>query len=211
MKAFSILLSFVFLSFSISAKSLELGSSIPKLDEKISQMQATDGKIYTIESVKKPAGTLVIFSCNSCPYVVKWEKRIAMIGNTYSKEWTDESTNKKYPGIGVIMINSNDPKASPKDGMDEMIKRAKSLGLEFPYAVDSSSQIAKAFGASRTPEVFLFDKDGKLVYKGAVDDNHNEADMKETYLINAIQKMLKGEPIERKETKAIGCMIKFRS
>ena len=113
--------------------------------------------------------------------------------------------------IGVIVINSNDPSAYPEDNYDQMQKRAKDRGFEFPYVVDATSDVARAFGASHTPEAYLFDKDGKLVYHGAVDDNSKDASKVESpYLKDALNALLAGNQIATKETKAIGCSIKFR-
>ena len=155
--------------------------------------------MHTLASTQGEKGTLVIFSCNSCPWAVKWEGRVASIGNEYRDK-----------GFGVIVINSNDPKRVSEDGYDEMIKRAKTLALEFPYVADPTSRVARAFGASRTPEVFLFDADGKLAYHGAIDDNASDAQAVESaYLKDALNALLTGETISTTETKALGCGIKY--
>lgn len=196
------------LPFSLSAKALSIGDSMPQLT---ADMKITDfnGKAFDWASIKKPSGTLVVFSCNHCPYSVKWENRIRDIGNKFSK--TVNLGDKDYNGIGVVMINSNDWSENPIDSPAEMKKRSEELGLRFPYVVDETSLIAAAFGAKKTPEVFLFNGEGKLVYKGAVDDNYNEKKMKTPYLANAIESLLKGESISKNETKAIGCSIKSRA
>lgn len=195
------------LPLSLSAKALSIGDSMPQLT---SEMKITDfnGKAFDWASIKNPNGTLVVFSCNHCPYSIKWEGRIRDIGNKFSK--TVKLGDKDYNGIGVVMINSNDWSENPIDSPAEMKKRSEELGLQFPYVVDETSMIAAAFGAKKTPEVFLFNGQGKLVYKGAVDDNYNEKKMKTPYLANAIESLLKGESISKNETKAIGCSIKSR-
>jgi peroxiredoxin len=187
----------VAMSVATNALALSIGDKAPKSDVK---MKNVDGQELSIASVAGPKGTLVIFSCNHCPFVKAWEGRIAEIGNTY-----------KGKGVGVIVINSNDPSAYPEDGYEQMQQRAKDRGFEFPYVVDATSEVARAFGASHTPEVYLFDKDGKLVYHGAVDDNSKDATKVESaYLKDALNALLAGNEVAAKETKAIGCSIKFR-
>ena len=163
------------------------------------EMKGTDGKMYTLDSVRGEKGTLVIFSCNSCPWAVKWESRVASIGNAY-----------RGRGFGVIVINPNDPARVAEDSFDEMVTRAKTLSYGFPYVVDPESQVARAFGASRTPEVFLFNAKGKLAYHGAIDDNASDANAVEAaYLKDALNALLAGKDISISETKALGCSIKF--
>jgi len=176
---------------------LAIGARAPMTDVKMTNV---DGKAVTIAGAKGEKGTLVVFTCNSCPWAQAWEDRVASIGNAWAKK-----------GIGVIAINPNDPAVKAEDGMAEMKARAKKLGLQFAYAVDGTSDIARAFGATRTPEVFLFDADGKLVYHGAIDDNAREpGKVTERYLEDALQAVSAGETIEVAETKAFGCTIKFR-
>jgi len=179
-------------------KALAIGKAAPMADVK---MTGVDGKSFSIMDVKGPKGTLVLFTCNSCPWVKAWESRIAELGNTYAKQ-----------GIGVIAINANDPKAKPEDDMPAMQVRAKALGLAFPYVMDATSDVARAFGATRTPEAFLFDAGGKLVYHGAVDDNaHKPAEVSARYLHDALAATASGKAVATKETKSLGCTIKFRS
>ena len=179
------------------ADSLKLGDKVPAANVK---MKNVDGKEVSITDVAGPKGTLVMFSCNHCPFVKAWETRIAETGNTYMKK-----------DIGVIVINSNDPNVQAPDGYAEMQKRAKERGFQFPYVVDATSDVARAFGASRTPEAFVFDAGGKLVYHGAIDDNHKDAaNVDKHYLRDALDALVAGKDIAVKETKAVGCSIKFR-
>lgn len=178
-------------------KSLSLGASIPSGEV---PMKNVDGKLLTIDSIKGTKGTLVVFTCNHCPYVKAWEKRITELGNAFSAQ-----------GIGVIAINSNDPERSEEDDFDGMVARAKELELEFPYVVDEGSSVARAFGASKTPEAFLFNADGKLVYHGTIDDNVKEADkVEKRYLRDALSAVAAGRTPTVQETKALGCGIKFK-
>lgn len=175
---------------------LALGASAPMADTK---MKNVDGKEVTIAAMKGEKGTMVVFTCNPCPWVKRWESRIVELGNVYSKQ-----------GIGVIAVNANDPALSGEDSYEAMQARAKEKGFEFPYVVDASSNVARAFGATRTPEIFLFDAKGKLVYKGAVDDNAQAPDkVTVRYLKDALEAVVAGRKVELAETKALGCTIKF--
>jgi hypothetical protein len=181
-----------------AAGPLPIGATIPMIDV---AMQSVDGKEINLKSIMQPAGTLVVFTCNHCPFAKRWESRIVELGNTYAAE-----------GIGVVAINSNDPKAYPEDAFDQMQVRAKEKGMEFPYVVDATSNVARAFGATKTPEAFLFDKNGKLVYHGAIDDNGEEpAKVEHAYLKLALEAVVSGGKVAVAETKSIGCGIKFRS
>jgi peroxiredoxin len=162
-------------------------------------MKSVDGSAVSIADVAGKQGTLVVFSCNHCPFVKAWQGRIASVGNA-----------AKTRGIGVIIINSNDPTAYPEDSYAEMQKRSQQLGFAFPYVVDATSDVARAFGATHTPEAFLFDKDGKLVYHGAIDDSKEADQVAAHYLQDAIDAALAGKAVPVAETKAIGCSIKFR-
>jgi peroxiredoxin len=185
-------------SVSAGALALGIGDAIPSADVK---MKNVDGRELSIADVEGPHGTLIIFSCNACPWVKAWEQRIAAIGNTYGGR-----------GIGVIAINSNDPEQVPEDRFEVMQERAEQRGFAFPYVVDSTSDVARAFGATHTPEAYLFDAAGRLVYHGAIDDNARHPDeVTRHYLRDALDALLAGEAIAPAETKALGCSIKFRT
>lgn len=178
-------------------KALAIGAAAP---EAATKMKGVDGKEVSIESLKGRNGTLVIFSCNACPWAKAWETRIVELGNTYQKK-----------GVGVVMINPNDPAVAAEDGYEVMVTRAKQRKMAFPYVVDATSDVARAFGATRTPEVFLFDRGGKLVYHGAVDDNGREPNkVTARYLKDALDAVVANKPVQVAETKALGCSIKFR-
>ena len=181
-----------------AGNALDLNAKAPKAEVK---MKGVDGAWHTIQGVAGEKGTLVLFSCNACPWVKKWEDRISSIGNDYQKK-----------GIGVIMINSNDPAKVAEDGFEEMVARTKAKAFGFPYVVDATSEVARAFGATRTPEAFLFDAKGKLVYHGAIDDNASDAKAVEVpYLKNALNAVISGQAIPTAKTKALGCSIKFHN
>jgi len=177
---------------------LAIGSQAPMADMK---MKSVDGKTVSIADVQGKKGTLVVFTCNACPWAKAWETRIVEIGNAAAKQ-----------GVGMIAINSNDPDVQAEDGFDAMKKRAKDRGIQYPYVVDATSELARAFGATRTPEAFLFDAKGKLVYHGTIDDNPHEPDkVQSRYLKDAVTAVASGKSPSVAETKAFGCSIKFRS
>ena len=181
-------------------QALAVGAPVPAPAAAIKMKSAVDGKSVSIAEVRGKAGTLVIFTCDHCPFARGWERRIAELADAYSKK-----------GIGVILINANDPAKYPEDDFAGMQARAKQLGLQVPYVVDDTSGVARALGASVTPEAFLFDKNGKLAYHGAIDDNHRDpAAVKTHYLKDALDAVLEGHPAPVAETKGIGCGIKFR-
>jgi peroxiredoxin len=175
---------------------LEIGDSMVDADVK---MKNIDGSMISISDVQGEKGTLVIFTCNHCPFVKGWQKEMTAIGNAC-----------KEMGVGVIFINSNDPsaKGDTYEGMQEL---AKESGYTFPYAVDATSDIARNFGATKTPDIFLFDAEQKLVYQGAVGEGAQEPkEGGEPWLRNALAELTAGKPIEKSQTKAVGCSIKFR-
>ncbi len=184
------------LSANLTAQAIDIGESIVETEVK---MENVDGAKISINDIKGEKGTLVIFTCNHCPFVIGWQQEMVAIGNAYQKK-----------GIGVIFINSNDP-AVKGDTLEGMQALAKTEGYEFPYVVDATSGVAKKFNAAKTPDVFLFNAEGQLVYKGAVGEGGRspKADG-EAYLKNALDALLAGHPIEKPVTKAIGCSIKFR-
>jgi redoxin len=179
-------------------KALALGDTAPLADV---AMMNVDGHETTIAGAHGAKGTLVVFTCNACPWAKAWHTRIVSLGNRCVKQ-----------GIGVIAINSNDPGVVPEDGYQVMQANARRSKMAFPYVVDATSDVARAFGATRTPEAFLFDREGKLVYHGTIDDNAKQpGQVKERYLQDAVQAVIDGRDIALAETKALGCSIKFRS
>ncbi|MGY8763290.1 MAG: thioredoxin family protein [Fidelibacterota bacterium] len=175
---------------------LEIGSAMPLMDHQLADIS---GNTITLADVKGDAGTLVVFSCNTCPWVIRWEDRYVSLANTYAPK-----------GIGMIAVNSNAARFGSEDSLEEMVEHAKNNGYNFPYAQDPESELASAFGATKTPHIYLFNADDKLVYLGAIDDNAKNAKKVEVpFLANAIDALLAGNPINPQTTKALGCSIKF--
>jgi hypothetical protein len=173
---------------------LALNAALPMADAK---MKDVSGKTVSLAESKTAKGLLVIFSCNTCPYVKLSEKRI--------KEYSDYCLSN---GIGCVIINSNEAQRNEADSFDEMSKYYTAQALKCAYVVDEKSAVADAFGATRTPQCFLFGAKG-LVYKGAIDDNVKDAAaVKAPYLKDALTSVAKGETPKMQETKSIGCTIK---
>ena len=191
----NILVLFLIISFGI-AKELELGSRMPEANYMLDDIS---GKKLSLTDIQGKYGTLIIFSCNTCPFVIQWEDRYVKIAEEYIPK-----------GIGVIAVNSNVGRFDGDDSIEEMVKHAKKNDYNFPYAQDQKSILARAFGATKTPHIYLFDDNNILVYRGAIDDNARNANkVDEPYLANAIDQLLDGKPIKKPISKAIGCSIKF--
>ena len=174
---------------------LPIGAAMPKADVK---MKDISGKEISLKDAKKANGLLVMFSCNTCPYVVKNQERT----NEICKYALDNK-------IGVVVINSNEAQRDDEDSYDAMKKYAEAQGYKWYYTVDKNSELADAFGANRTPENFLFNKDGKLIYHGAIDDNPSEAGkVNRKHLREAISEMINGKDVSVKTSKSVGCTIK---
>ena len=191
------------LLFALSALpslALELGAILPSADLKMTNAAGTRMSM-SLADVQGKAGTLVIFTCNHCPFVKAWQDRMVRLANIYVEK-----------GVGVAFINANDPVAIAEDDLDNMQKLATAKNYAFPYLVDGTSDLARAFGATRTPEAFLFDSEGKLVYHGTIDDSMHEATkVTQPYLENALAALVAGKAIAEPETKSVGCTIKFRA
>ena len=162
-----------------------------------------DGKMVSLEQGAGANGAIVVFTCNHCPFSKMYEDRIISLHKQFAP--------KGYP---VIAINPNDPKKVPEDNFENMVARAKEKGFPFAYLNDKTQEIAKAYGAARTPHVFVVTKGkaGMVVsYIGAIDDNANEPkEVTTKYVEAAINNLLSGKKPEPEKTKAIGCTIKWR-
>ena len=191
-----------FISGDPETESLALGTKAPMQDYK---MQDFMGKGHNLKTLAKEEGLLVIFSCNTCPFVVGREGK--------SEGW-EGRYNELYKAavsanIGMVLVNSNEAKRGDADSKSAMAAQAKSKGYQMPYVIDQNHQLADAFGARTTPHVFLFNGAMELVYKGAIDDNVDAARaVQEPWLINAMRSLANDEEITVSSTKPIGCSIK---
>ena len=174
---------------------LEIGDAAKGTDIKL---ENTEGKKVTLGDLKGKKGLLVIFSCNTCPWVMKWEGRYNGLAETCKKN-----------DIGMVVVNSNAAKREGDDSMESIKAHAKKSGYTFPYVMDEGSALADALGATRTPHVFLFDADLKLAYRGAIDDNADDVkEVKTPWLQNALSNLAAGKAIYPNSTKSLGCTIK---
>ncbi|GGD88672.1 hypothetical protein GCM10011312_10700 [Planktosalinus lacus] len=164
-------------------------------------LKNVDGKMVSLADYTDAKGYIVIFSCNTCPYVVAYEDRMIELHNKYN--------NKGYP---VIAINPNNPELSPGDSFEKMKERSKDKNFPFAYVFDEKQEIFPQYGATRTPHVFLLEKTAKgnvVRYIGAIDDNFKDASaVKETFLENAIDALMNKKEVPVTTTRAIGCTIK---
>ena len=162
------------------------------------KMEDVSGVNISLADAKKENGILVLFSCNTCPFVMKWESRYPGL-----KAWADKNK------VGMVVLNSNYQKHESEESLEAMAVHAKEKGYNFYYLLDKESAIANAFGGQTTPHAFLFNNKMELVYKGAIDDSYKSADeVKEHYLKDAISNLATGKEIVVAETKPVGCSIK---
>lgn len=165
------------------------------------ELPATDGNTYSTAQFADKAALAVVFTCNHCPYVLAWEDRLIAAQNDYADQ-----------GVQFLMICSNDAEKYPTDNFEAMTTHAAEKAFPFPYLHDESQDIAKAYGAERTPEIFLFDNNGKLAYHGAPDDNHERPeDVQHTYLRDALDAVLAGNTPATATTPPKGCTIKWKA
>lgn len=175
---------------------LDIGASLPLAGE---TMQSATGAATSFGQQMGTEGLAVIFWSNTCPWVAKYEDRVIALAEEYAPA-----------GIGFVIVNANDPGAYPEEGMPAIRQHAGEAGYPFPYLVDEGSRAAKAFGATRTPQVFLFDTDRRLVYEGTVDDSPSDASqVGEEYFRDAMNQLIAGTAIAVQKTKAFGCTIKY--
>lgn len=181
-----------------SAKGYEVGDEATDF-----KLKNTDGKMISLSDYKKAKGFIVVFTCNHCPYAKKYEDRIVALDKKY-----------KSQGYPVIAINPNDPNVQSEDSYQKMIERAKEKGFTFPYLVDEGQKIYPQYGATKTPHVFVLQKEGSkniVKYIGAIDNNYEDPnDVSERYAEDALDALLKNEPVKMTKTVAIGCTIKVK-
>lgn len=191
--------------FSITGASAIAGDDGYQVGDKAAgfKLKNVDGTWVSLKDYQDARGFIVIFTCNHCPYAKAYEERIIALDKKYASQ-----------GFPVIAINPNDPVAYPEDSFENMQKRSKERGFPFPYLFDEKQEVFPAFGATRTPHVFILGKEGKdmtVEYIGAIDDNFQDASsVKTRYVEDAVDALLAGKKPETTTTKAIGCSIKVR-
>ena len=152
----------------------------------------TAGEEHSLEG---PA--VVIFTCNHCPYALAWHDRIA-------------DAARDYPNVRFLAINPNDAERYPRDSLEAMRERAEREDWPMPYLHDESQDVARAFGAKTTPDVFVLDAEGRLRYRGAPDSDHNDPTLNAVWLREALDALLAGDEIARPETAPVGCSVKWK-
>lgn len=197
-KIFFAAIFFLFSFNSMNNFSLPIGTQLPMADERLMDVS---GNEITLNKAVQDNGLIVMFSCNTCPFVIKNQQR--------TKEICEFAINNK---IGVILLNANEANRDGNDSFEAMKIYAKKQDYKWFYAVDKNSKIADVFDANRTPECFLFNNDKKLVYHGAIDDNPQDASaVTRHHLQEAIKEMVGGNEVSLPETRSIGCAIKRAS
>jgi len=165
------------------------------------KLPGVDGKSHSSNDFAGTNILVVVFSCNHCPYVQAYEERMIAFQNNYASK-----------GVRLVAINSNDTANYPDDDFDGMLKRAREKNFPFPYLRDGDQQIAEAYGATHTPQFFVFDSGRKLRYSGKMDDNWKEPqNVKEKFLEDAVNALLRGNEVKIPETFSIGCTIKWKT
>ncbi|HEV8080041.1 MAG TPA: thioredoxin family protein [Chitinophagaceae bacterium] len=174
---------------------LPIGSALPKADL---QMKDIANEDISMKDAIRKNGLLVMFTCNTCPYVIKNQERTKAICKFALQN-----------NIGVILLNANEGNRKEEESFEAMQLYAKDQNYQWYYVVDKNNEIADAFGATRTPENFLFNRDSKLVYHGAIDDNPTDAaNVSSQHLKEAMKSLLAGKNIAVKESRSVGCAIK---
>lgn len=166
-------------------------------------LKNVDGKTLSLADYAKEKGLIVVFTCNHCPYSKAYEDRLIALHKEFAPK-----------GFPVVAINPNAPEIVPEDSYENMQKRAKEKKFPFAYLYDETQAVAKAYGATKTPHVFLLKKEGeefRVAYIGAIDDSPNDPKkVQKRYVAEAIEALLTDKPIPVTETKAIGCSVKYR-
>ncbi|MDX2191424.1 MAG: thioredoxin family protein [Bacteroidota bacterium] len=195
----------VFSLFSIIAfQSFLFAQVVPGEKAKEFNLKNVDGKMVGISGSTDVKGAIVVFTCNHCPFSKMYESRIIKLHEKYAKL-----------GYPVYAINSNDKNKEPDDSFENMVKLATDKKYPFPYLYDESQEIAKAYGATNTPHVFVLKKNANgynVEYIGAIDDNaQDESGAKDKFVEKAVDELLAGKAVTTKKVKAIGCTIKWKS
>lgn len=176
---------------------LEIGDKAPMTDYEMKEVMSDEE--VSLKSLKKANGLLVIFSCNTCPFVLGWEDEYPGLGDL-----------TKENEIGMVLVNSNESKRGDEDSEEAMQEHYEKAGYTVPYVIDEDHQLADAFGGKTTPHVFLFNSDMELVYRGSINDKYEKRgeEASKHYLKNAIEALASAKEISPAETRQIGCSIK---
>jgi len=176
------------------AFTLQVGQRAPEFD-----LPGVDDKQYSLSSFKDAPVLVVAFWCNHCPYVIGSEDRMKRFVADYAPR-----------GVAVVAINSNETENHPGDSFEKMVERARQRAYNFPYLRDETQEVARAYGALRTPHFYVFDRDRKLRYTGRMDDNPRTPGTEKTHeLRDAVDAVLAGKQVAVEMTNPIGCNVKW--
>jgi thioredoxin-related protein len=185
-------------------ETLPIGSKAPLQEY---EMKSTTDSELTIKSLLKENGLIVVFSCNTCPFVIGGESFPG-----WEKDYNELSGLANENSLGFVLVNSNEAKRKKGDGLKDMINRSKEKEYKMAYLYDDNHKLADAFGAKTTPHIFMFDKNMTLIYEGSIDNTWKpKVEKKETYLIDAIKAHSDNKNIEPNKTAPKGCSIKRKS
>jgi hypothetical protein len=173
---------------------LRTGDLAPPLE-----LPDTKGEIHTLPMPGEVAATVVVWTCNHCPYALAWHDRIVAAANDYAPR-----------SARFLAINSNDAERYPADSPEAMRERVESEDWPFPYLHDATQETARAYGASVTPHLFVFDSDLRLRYEGAPDSDHRDPSQDAMWLRDALDRVLAGEEPSPPATEPVGCSVKWR-
>ena len=171
-----------------------IGDTVPAFS-----LTDTEGGEHVLPAAQAPPATVLIQTCNHCPYVIAWNPRLRRVAEDYAPR-----------GVRFLAISSNDARRYPADSPGRMAQFVRDQDWPIPYAFDGSQDVARALGAERTPHVFVLDGDQRLAYRGAPDGDHQDPSQDAAWLRDALEAVLAGRPVERPETPARGCSIKWR-
>jgi peroxiredoxin len=172
---------------------LTIGEQAPSFE-----LPDTDGRPWTMSDGDAPA-TVVVFTCNHCPYALAWHDRIAQVARDYAAR-----------RVRILAINSNDSDRYPRDSYEAMQRRVADEDWPMPYLHDASQDVARAYGAKTTPDVFVIDSSGRVAYRGAPDGDYDDPGENAEWLREALDAVLAGREPDRPETRPVGCSIKWR-
>jgi peroxiredoxin len=173
---------------------IDVGAAAPAF-----ALPAVDGTTVSLDDFADKKAVVMVFTCNHCPTAIQYEDRLVSLQADYAPK-----------GVQLVAINPNETDGHPTDSFEHMVQRAKDKGFNFPYLRDESQEVAKAYGAVRTPHVFLVDGQGKVAYHGRIDDNPEDAGaVGRSDLRAAIDEVLAGKPVSVPTTKPIGCSVKW--
>jgi peroxiredoxin len=180
------------------AKTRQPGIAIGELAPRF-ELPDTEGNRHRLDDALSGPATVVVFTCNHCPYALAWHDRIASAARDYADR-----------GVPFVAINSNDSKRYPADSYEAMRERVRKEDWPMPYLRDESQEVAATFGARVTPDLFVLDGEGRVRYRGAPDEDYSDPAQNAAWLRDALDDLLAGRDPARPETEPVGCSVKWK-